>query len=350
MIKKIAVLCFVLFLFSGCTKPSTSEKTRYEADFLLLFDTATKIVGYTNTKEEFEAFANLIYDELKVYHELYDIYNDYEGINNIKTINDNAGKNPVSVDPRIIELLLFAQEQYEQSKGNVNVALGPVLNLWHEYRERGSDNPEYAALPPLEKLQEANQYTDLKNCIVDAQSGTVFLKQEGMRLDVGAVAKGYAVVQVVKLLKERGYSSGLLSVGGNVAAIGSKMQGGLTKWNVGIQNPDEDSQELLLKVAYLSDYSIVTSGDYQRYYIVDGKKYHHIIDPKSLYPAEYFAAVSIFTPDSGLGDALSTAVFNMPYEEGLHYIESLPDTYAMWVFKDGEIRLSKGAEKLFVKE
>jgi thiamine biosynthesis lipoprotein len=324
------------------------KKTRYEAEFLVLFDTLTKIVAYTESKEEFSRFTQLIYDNLKEYHELYDIYHDYPGINNIRTINDNAGIKPVKVDKRIIDLLLFSEKEYKKTEGRVNVAYGTVLKIWHDYRTAGIEDPENAALPPMDKLREAAGHTDINNIIIDEANSTVFLKDPEMSLDVGAVGKGYATEQVCQIAIKNGFTSGLVSVGGNVRAIGSKGVNG-ELWNLGIQNPDKESSQSNLKIVFLADLSVVSSGVYERYYTVGSKDYHHIIDPDTLFPSEYFAQVTIITRDSGLADALSTAVFNLPFEKGLEYINSLPDTEAMWVMKNGEIKYSDNFMK-YLKE
>ncbi len=326
-----------------CTCPSCKSYSlkRYEAQFLVLFDTMTTIVGYEESREEFAGYVQVIYGSLEESHRLYDIYNDYDGLSNIKTINDNAGKTPVKVDRRIIDLLLFAKEEYTKTRGKTNVAFGSVLEIWHEYRERGIDNPEDAEVPPVEILREAGRHTDINQVIIDEKASTVFLKDPEMSLDVGAIAKGYAVEQAALIAIQNGFQSGLISVGGNVRAVGRKNGSGAL-WNVGVHNPDETGGRKNLTVAYLSDMSLVTSGDYERYYTVGDKKYHHIIDPETLFPAEYFTAVTILCKDSGIADALSTAVFNMPFEQGLELIESMPDTEALWVFKNGEIKYSAG--------
>jgi thiamine biosynthesis lipoprotein len=322
--------------FTACSSPKT---TRYEAEFLVLFDTVTKIVAYTKSKEEFTKYSQLIYDGLKEYHELYDIYNDYEGINNIKTINDNAGIKPVKVDKKIIDLMLFAKEEYKNTNSKMNIAFGSVLKIWHDYRTEGIDDPEKAKLPPMDKLKAAKEHTDINKVIIDEAESTVFLSDPEMSLDVGAVGKGFAAEQVCQMAIKAGFTSGLISVGGNVRAIGNK---GESKklWNIGIQNPNKEDEESILKVAYLSDLSLVTSGDYERYYTVNGKNYHHIINPETLLPSDYFTAITIICKDSGVADALSTAVFNMPFEQGLELIDSLPDAEALWIFKNGEIKTS----------
>jgi thiamine biosynthesis lipoprotein len=321
-----------------------NKKTRFEAEFIGLFDTMTKIVGYSGSKEEFTNYSQLIHDNLEIYHKLYDIYNDYPGINNIKTINDNAGIKPVKVDKKIIDLLLFAKDWYEKTDGNMNVAMGSVLKIWHKYRTEGIEDEENAALPPTDQLKEAAKHTDINKVIIDEGNSTVFLEDPKMSLDVGAVAKGYAVEQVSQIAMKNGFDSGLISVGGNVRAIGDK---GVDRqlWNLGIQNPDLESSEATIQIVYVKDSSLVTSGDYERYYTVNGKNYHHIIDPVTLFPSEYFRSVSIICRDSGIADALSTSVFIMPFEKGLKLIDSSPETEAMWVMKDGEIRKSNDFDK-----
>lgn len=327
---------------------SFNKEKRYEAEFLLLFDTVTQIVGYADSKEEFSEYAQLVYDNLKEYHEFYDIYNDYEGINNIKTINDNAGIKPVKVDRKIIDLLLFAKEAYELTDGKVNVAFGAVLGVWHDYREEGTQNPDIATLPPMDILKEKVKHTDIDKVIINEADSTVYLEDSEMSLDVGAIAKGYATEMVSNIAVEHGYKNGMISVGGNVRTVGGK---GDSKedWKVGIQNPDLENTKAELYILNFKDDSLVTSGDYQRYYTVDGKKYHHIIDPETLMPSDYFTAVTILCKNSGMADALSTAVFNMPYEEGKEFVESLPDTEALWVFKDGDIKYSTGFEDYIAK-
>lgn len=351
MTKRVLSVLLVLVMLCNVTGCANSRQTRYEASFLELFDTVTKIVGYAKNKEEFTEYTQLIYDELKVYHELYDIYHDYDGINNIKTINDNAGIKPVKVDQKIIDLIKLSKEAYELTEGKMNIALGAVLTLWHDYRERGTQDPENAALPPMEELKERAEHTNIEDVILNEEESTVFLKDPKMSLDVGSVGKGYATEQVSKTLKERGYLHVMLSVGGNLKAIGTKLTDNNKEipWSAGVQNPDMESENTNLYILNLEDYSLVTSGVYQRYYTVDGKQYHHIIDPNTLMPSDYFLSVSIVCKDSGMADVLTTALFNMSYEDGLKFIEKFDETQALWVFKDGSIEYTAGFEQMIKK-
>ncbi len=339
MLKKMCILLISAAMLLNTASCGLRKPVRYEAAFLKLFDTKTTIVAYTDNKEEFARYSQLIYDSLNEYHQLYDIYNSYEGISNIKTINDQAGKAPVKVDSRIIDLLKFSKQWYEKTGGKVNVAMGSVLSIWHDYREKGMEDPDSAELPPLERLKEAAMHTDINKVIINEEKSTVYLEDPEMSLDVGAVAKGYATEQVSRIAYENGFTSGLISVGGNVRAIGFKGDN-KQPWNVGIQNPETDQDLPDLHVLDIIDASLVTSGIYERYYTVDGRDYHHIIDPDTLFPSVEYKSVSIMCRDSGMADALSTAIFNMNIDEGMDFVKSLPDVEVLWVLSNGEFKYS----------
>ena len=324
-------------VFAGCSVP----RQRFSAINIDCFDTVTQVIAYTETESDFKQLENRIFNMLERYHQLFDAYNTYEGVNNIKTINDSAGKSPVEVDPDLFEMLEFSKKAYTVTKGKTNIAMGSVLYLWHEHRTYSLENPE-TSIPEMSKLVEKNEHTNIENLVLDKENMTVFLSDPEMRLDVGAVAKGYAADKIAGYLRGLGYDSVAISLGGNVITIGKRDDG--NEWSIGIQDPfDENGTVLSTK---LLDTSLVTSGDYQRYYYHEGKKYHHIIDPDTLMPAEYFSSVSIVCPSSALADALSTALFCMPYEEGLAIIESLENTEALWLTPDGTQYMSSGFDEV----
>lgn len=344
MMKKVLSILTILALLplaSACGNGSSGETQRYQAEFLDLFDTMTQIVAYTDDEDLFSRQAKFVYDNMEVYHQLFDIYNDYEGINNLKTVNDHAGKEPVAVDPKIIEMLEFSKEIYRITDGKVNVAFGSVLYIWHEYRDAGAANPERAKLPPMEELEAARLHTNIDKVLIDKEAGTVYLSDPEMRLDVGAIAKGFATEEVADLLEEKwpGISI-LLSVGGNVKAIGMKDAGeGPVPWGVGVTDPNNETQSLM--TLRISGQSMVTSGDYQRYYEVDGVRYHHIIDPATMFPAMHCRSVTILAEDSGFADGLSTAAFILPVPEAMALIES-KGAEAVFVMEDGSLVYTDG--------
>ncbi|NLP26664.1 MAG: FAD:protein FMN transferase [Clostridiales bacterium] len=346
--KRIVSIFIIIIINCNLIACDANKKQRHEIEFFMLFDTVTQVVAYTETKEEFDNLSSIIYNSLKEYHELFDIYNNYENLNNLKTINDNAGIAAVKVNREIIDLLNFAKQEYENSDGLCNIALGSVLRIWHEYREYGIEFPESSSLPTMEELKFAAQHTDINNIIIDEKSSTVYLADAQMSLDVGAIAKGFATERVCQLAIKKGVTSALVSVGGNVRAIGSKYRNG-EPWNVGIQNPNKEHSKKIIYTTLLDNKSLVTSGDYQRYYIVDGKRYGHVIDPKTLMPAENFKSVTIICEDSAKADSLSTIVYNMPFEEGFRYINDIPDTEAIWVLQDDTIKCSDNFEDYIMK-
>ena len=323
---------------------SSSEKLKYTASFLDIFDTRTEVMGYAYSEDEFSEQVAILKDRLVFYNNLYDIYNDYDGMNNIKTINDNAGIAPVEVDPEIIELLKFSKEMYDLTDGKTNIAMGSVLSIWHEHREHGINDPESATLPDMAELQAAAEHTDISNMIIDEEAGTVYLADPEMSLDVGSTAKGYAVQRVMEYAKEQGMDNILLSLGGNIAGIGGRIDG--TSFRIAIQNPDLTSPDPYIEKVDITDgQCVVSSGDYQRYYVVDDKVYCHIINPDTLYPSDTFAAVSVITDDSGMADALSTALYNMTLEEGMEFVDGMDNVEAMWVYHDGTKVYSKHFEE-----
>ena len=352
MYRYITMIVVITLLVSCAPKgeqEETSEYERYRGSFFDTFDTVVTVVGFTETEEEFQGYMDTIEQRFQQLHKLYDKYNDYEGINNIKTINDHAGKEPVKVNKEIIDLIKFSKEWYEKSLGKTNIAMGSVLEIWHDYRERGEYDPLNAEIPPMEMLQEAAKHMDINNVIVDEQNSTVYLADEKMRLDVGGVAKGYATELVAQEMMAAGFESVIISAGGNVRAVGKPLDGVRKRWGVGIQNPDKFvalDEENLLDTVFVNNLSVVSSGDYQRYYIVDGQLYHHIIDPDTLMPESYYRAVTVVTENSGLADFLSKPVFLLPLEESRAFVESIDGMEALWVLPDGTIEATDGLQKI----
>lgn len=320
--KRCCILLLILcFLLGGC---APAAQKQYNAVYLDLFDTVTTIIGSGDSEEQFRQEAQAIYDQLLVYHRLFDIYNDYEGIANLKTVNDQAGIAPVAVDSAIIELLLDCKEYYKLTDGKVNAAMGSVLKLWHDARNHGMENPDDGKLPDADALVQAAEHISFKSIVIDETASTVYISDPETSLDVGAIAKGWAAQRVA----ENAPKGMLISVGGNVCATGAKADG--SAWVVGVQNPD--GGEYLRKIP-ITDGAVVTSGDYQRTYTVDGKQYHHIIDPATGMPSTYWRSVTVVCADSALADALSTALFVLPLEEGKALAEEC-GAKVLWL--DGE--------------
>ena len=341
MKKILSGLLILLLILSGCQPQPTNDYQRFDqSTFDAGFDTITRLIAYAEDQETFDFYFNAMIDEFMVLHRLFDRFENYDGINNIKTINDQAGIAPVVVDPFIIDLLKVSKHWYDHGEHLLDITLGAVLDVWQDYREAGlvqNNNDLGGEIPTLEILKEAQACTGWDLVEIDETKSTVFLTKPCASLDVGATAKGYAAEVIARSLEEKGMQYGLLSAGGNVRSINTKADG--DGWGVGIELPQmySPSSADTLKIPFST--SIVTSGDYQRYYIgVDGEAYHHVIDPFTLFPQTYFHSVTIVVKDSGIADALSTILFLMSYEDGLDYMHRLqlenPDELigAFWIF------------------
>lgn len=323
----------LIFIICGCFSNNTSEKKT--KTYYTFFDTVTYIHSYSNdTDSDFEKNAALAANELEKYHKLLDIYHEYSQVNNLCTVNKNAGVSPVSVDRELIEFLKYAKDLYYLTNGETNIMMGSVLSLWHECRNTGPHS-----LPDKESLIQASLHTDINLLVIDEKNNTVFITDSEASLDVGAIGKGYAVEKAAQVLENKNISGYVINSGGNIRAIGTKPDG--ASWVSGIKNPNSDDSTLALRIN-IENCSCVTSGYYERFFIKDGVRYHHIIDKDSLYPASYYASVSIITKDSGLADALATALFCMPYNEGRALIESIDNAQAIWIFEDNRIEYTNG--------
>jgi len=342
LFKKIFFLIMALLLclsFASCKKKSELQKfTEYSFDY---FDTVTSVIGYEKNREDFDSVYKEIMSILKEYHSLYNIYNKYD-FNNLCTVNLSKST-AVKVDKKIIDLLSFSKEMYTLTSGKTNIAMGSVLSIWHYYRQEGLNNPIKAKLPPMNTLTEAAEHTDINDVIIDSENNTVLLSDNQMRLDVGAVAKGYVVERVAEFLEQKGKDGYLINLGGNVRAIGKK--DGKTGWKVGIENPDPNAEEAYVTYLEIADMSVVTSGNYQRFYTVDGVNYHHIIDPVTLMPSDKFSSVTVVCKDSGIADALSTALFLMNQEDGQKLLDKY-NAVAMWIDADQNLYYSHGFKEI----
>ena len=322
-------LCLCL-LAGGC---AVGGPQRYTEEFYGAFDTVITLTAYLEDEQDFEQLAQLAQQRLTAYSQMYDIYVPYAGVKGLYQVNEQAGQGPVEVEPQVIELLQFAQECYELTEGRVNVAMGSVLRIWHDLREAAGQDPDNARLPQEAQLREAAEHTKIEDMVLDAENNTVELRDPAMRLDVGSVAKGYAVQRVTEELKQAGYTDFVLSAGGNVEAAGTPPD--RPTWSVGIEDPRQTGA--LAATVEVTDEAVVTSGGYQRFYTVDGRQYHHIVDPDTLYPAEKMLSATVIYPDSGLADCMSTALFLMEPEQALAFAGQWEGMRVILVTLDGEV-------------
>ena len=328
-------ICLVLLL-SAVLPPKKAEADAYTKEsnmFFDAFDTVISLSGYVTDRKIFDQLFADVRNLFVHYHRVFDNYNEYEDLANLCYMNAHASEGYVKVEPELTELLLWLKQNQPIGKGRVNVALGAVLSIWHAHRTEG------ISVPDMESLCLANEHTSFDDILIDAENSSVFFADPLIQVDLGAIAKGYTVEIAAKYLDQSEMPSYIINAGGNVRC-GASPEDGRTYWGVGIQDPINTNNNL--DVIYLKNASVVTSGDYQRYYTVDGVRYHHIIDPDTLMPSAYMHSVTVVTMDSGLADLLSTALFNLSYEDGRALVDSLDGVEAYWYLNDGAIRATDG--------
>lgn len=327
--KRVLSLCLCVLITVLCFCSCSGEKTKYNAVYTDVFDTVTEFTAYCYSEEEFNKAAEAMHAELLRLHKLFDIYNTYDGVKNVRTLQDNPGAGLRGV-PELGALVGLGKEYYSLSGGKLNIALGTVLHIWHEYREKGTGVPSAA------ELRKAAEHTDISK-VSASPDGIVAIFDPELKLDLGSIAKGYASGLAAKVIKDLGVTDFALNIGGNVVTSGEKPNG---KWVIGVQDPDEG---IFAKVK-VSGESVVTSGDYQRFYEYEGVKYHHIIDPETLFPADRYRSVTVICEDPAEADALSTALFLMPLEEGRALAKSR-GAEALWIMPDKSSVRTDGFDK-----
>lgn len=341
--KRCIVLLVAVSLCFSMTACAGEPYAKYTMSFFGTFDTFVTIIGFARSQETFDKVTAAAQTRFERLHQVYDGYTAYEGVANLYALNQEAAKGPVRVEPELMELLLYCREMQPKLAGAVNIALGAVLRVWHDFRE------DPVALPEMKKLQDAAKHINFDDVKLDEESGTVEFLDPALKLDLGAVAKGYATEVVAKEMLASEMPSFIIGAGGNVRA-GNPPKDGRKRWTVQVEDPDgnvfaTDGSDRL-DLIYTANASVVTSGDYQRYVMFDEKRYHHIISPETLMPADALRAVTVVVEDSGLADLLSTALFILPYDTAMEVLQSFPGAEAMWVLPDRSVVMTDGMKKI----
>ncbi|MGM1047211.1 MAG: FAD:protein FMN transferase [Bacillota bacterium] len=248
-------------------------------------------------------------------------------------VNDNAGIKPVQVSDQTFDVIQKAYDYTKQTEGRFNLAIGPLVTLWNIGNEG-------AHVPDQSKIDELIPHSQYNQVELNPDTREVYLKEKGMEMDLGGIAKGYSADVIAKYLTDNGFKSAIIDLGGNVLALGQKPGG--HKWTIGIQDPDLSRGNPIgnLKV---ENQTIVTSGVYERFFEEDGKVYHHILDSDTGYPVDNnLNSVTILTDSSIDADALSTSIFSMGLEKGLEFAEQLDKAEALFITKDKKVYITSG--------
>lgn len=353
----LAVALFMsLSLLAACApKARQFRATFFTVDGVEVFDTVFQVMAYDTSQAAFDKNVEEIKQLVLKYHQLFDYYHDYQGINNIKTINDQAGKEAVKVEPEIMAMLKQARQLYDKAGQKTNIAMGTLTELWHRAREQNASDlgitipDEDIVLPDPDALAAAKDHMDFSKIKLDEAASTVFLEDPDMKIDVGAFAKGYATELVAKAMAEKGMDQCLMSSGGNIKSFGPPEQKDKKTWTVGVTdplNPKASLEDVVLSLT--GKESVVSSGNYERFFTYKGKRYHHLIDPATGEPGGDYAQVTVLAEDSGLADFLSTSLYLLPQAEGEKLAKELK-IGVLWVYPDGRQVMNEAFKQALVK-
>lgn len=296
-----------------------------------------KLLGTVCSVNAYSDGTKKLYDEL--FNRLRKInseFNIYSAESELSKVNSNAGEQAVEVSEDVFYLVKKSLEYYQLSEGAFNIAVGPLVKLWG-INSQNNFAPEN--LPKEAEIRNALNLINPKNIDLipsgsSNEKSKIFLKEKGMKLDLGGIVKGYATDELVKILKNNNVKKAIIDLGGNVFLYGEKFKG--KKWNVGIKNPHDKLGQAALILSVDGNKTVVTSGKYERFFEKDGKQFHHILDPKIGRPVESsLASVTIISDSSCYADALSTSAFVLGLNDFSRIIKF--DDSVEYIFMDSDL-------------
>lgn len=325
---KISLLLAVYCLLPAFLLSCSSRKEEIFRKTTILMDTLITINAVAGSEEKAEKAIGKAFDEIAVLDSELNFFSDKS---ELSMINRNAGISAVRVSPETLEVIEKALSAAEKTGGAFDPTIGIESALWDFNARKKPDDST---------IKEKLSLVNYKWVVIDKDKSTVYLRKKGMLLDLGAIAKGYAADKAAEELKKQGIRAGLVSVAGEIKAFGVKPDG--KNWRVGIRNPRQKGKEdEIIGTLELKDMAISTSGDYERYFIIDGRRYHHILNPRTGYSASECRSVSIMTKEGVDTDAFSTGVFVLGPEKGMQTLAKM-GFEGLIVDKDGKIHITPG--------
>lgn len=262
----------------------------------------------------------------------------YREDSDVNKVNRAAGKEAIIVSNETMEVIKTSLNVSDISKGAFDITMGVLGNVWHFAKE-----DEGETMPPSKKeVENILPLIDYHQIIIDEKTNTVKLSKQGMRINLGGIAKGYITSKAVEVLKKNGAKKGIVHAGGDMVVF---QDSDSSPWLIGIQDPREKGKNI--GTIEIKNTAVATSGDYERFFVKDGIRYHHIMDPTTGFPANKSMGVTIITNDPTLADALSTAIFIMGPNDGMELIERLPDVDGLIIDANGKITISSGLKKIY---
>lgn len=329
---KIMLLCILISaLLIGCSPKINPSKPLKKTNYLL--GTLVEITLYDSRDEK---IIDEVFDRIREIENKMTI--NIGDTSEIIKLNEASGMSGAKISPDTFFVIEKGKYYSELSEGHFDITIGPVVKLWNI----GTDD---ARIPDSKELSEALNLVDYKKLHLNKERLEAKLDVKGMKVDLGAIAKGYAADEAASILKRHGIKHAIINLGGNLLAIGNNING--NPYRIGVQNPFNPRGDYM-GIIEIEDKTVVTSGIYEKYLEKDGKRYHHILEPSTGYPADNgLAGVSIITEKSIDGDGLSTSVFLLGLEKGMELIEKLPNVEAIFITVDKKVYLSKGIKDSF---
>jgi thiamine biosynthesis lipoprotein len=328
--KHIGASLAVPVILLGCTSaPKIFKRSQ------LLMGTTVEITAVSNDEASADAAMTAAFGEIR---RIENILSTYKDTSELSHVNQAAGDAPVEVSSEVLSLVEEALRVADLTEGGFNIALGPAIQLW--------GITEGAPIPTDEQLEAIRPLVRYSDIRVDPDRRTLFLPKKGMRLDVGGIGKGYASDRAAAVMQTHGIHNGIIAIAGDIKTFGLKPDG--SPWKIAVRHPRRE--DVPLGEITLGDEAVSTSGDYERFYIRNGKRYHHILEPATLRPADLSQSVTIVAREAILTDALATGIFVMGPVKGMALIERLPEVEGVIVDAKGKVFVSSGLKSRFKRD
>jgi len=301
-----------------------------------LMDTIVSITVIADSKDRAEKAIEKTFAEIGRFGDLINFYDDKS---ELAEINRKAGIHSVKVSTETLDVIEKAVYTAEKSGGTFDPTIGPIVKLWDFLNKKKPTEIEIKHALPL---------VNYKDILIDRANATIFLRRKGMMIDLGGIAKGYAADLAVEALKKEGIRSGLVSIAGDIRTFGMKPD--KSPWTIGIKNPRQTAEkdEIIAKIR-LSDNAISTAGDYERFFLLDGRRYHHLLDPKTGYPPELCRSVSVIAGKGVITDGFDNAVFILGPEKGMKLAKEM-GIDAMIIDSSGTIHMTDAIKEKITLE
>lgn len=338
--KTIAYTILTVIAMGGLLWLSVENRAvTVDGGFRITMGTVAHILVVAQNQSQADAAIGAAFDKI---YDIEHLMSDYDPNSQLSLVNREAFDRPVKVDDGLFEVLTAAKLYSCMSGGAFDVTVGPVVQLWRKAKDNG-------AAPSPEALAKAKEAVSYQNLVLDADNKTVQFSKKGMFLDLGGIAKGYAIDKAIEILQAAGLKGGMVDIGGNLRCFGTPANG-KRHWLIGLQDP-QNEDNILMKLN-MDNMAVATSGDYRRFVVIDGQTHSHIINPATADSAQDLSSVTIIAPTAMQTDALSTAVTVMGDQKGLALIEKIDTTEAILISHGNETSFKKtsGVDKYIYRK